>query len=154
MAFSMKMAHGGISYPDFFIQVSNHRCNNQTISLKWTCCHFDDIFLAGCIGSCHSDNFQCSQWEKCHENDDISALVLTFDQDVPVDKLLSSTLAQWSPICFPLKWRTILTGLHISWAINGKHLQAITASSITYYSLFIIGAAPSIMVNNIVKWLY
>ena len=33
-------------------------------------CHFDEIFIAGCTGSCHFDNFQCSHWwelqSKCH----------------------------------------------------------------------------------------
>ena len=33
-------------------------------SLKRKCCHFDEIFITGCIGSCQNDNFQCSQWRK------------------------------------------------------------------------------------------
>ena len=30
--------------------------------------HFDAIFITGCTGSCHFDNFQCSQWWKFHRN--------------------------------------------------------------------------------------
>ena len=41
-------------------------------SLKWKCFHFDEIFITGCIGSCQNDNFQCSQWWRFHQNDDIS----------------------------------------------------------------------------------
>ena len=31
-----------------------------TLSLKWKCYHFDDIFITGCTESCHFDNF-CAQ---------------------------------------------------------------------------------------------
>ena len=34
-------------------------------------CHFEGISITGCTGSCHFDNFQCSQWWKVHQNDDI-----------------------------------------------------------------------------------
>ena len=44
-------------------------------SLKWKCCHFDEIFITVCTGSCQTDNFQCSQWWKFHQNDDISMSV-------------------------------------------------------------------------------
>ena len=37
--------------------------------------HFDEIFVTGCTGSCHFDNFQCSQWWKFHQNEDISVSV-------------------------------------------------------------------------------
>ena len=33
------------------------------------CPHFDWIFIIGCTGSCHFDNFQCSQWWKFNQND-------------------------------------------------------------------------------------
>ena len=45
-------------------------------SLKRKCCHFDEILITGCTGSCHFDNFQCSQWWKFHQNEDISVSVL------------------------------------------------------------------------------
>ena len=43
-------------------------CWHQT--LKWKC-HFDEFFITGCTGSCHFDNFQCSQWWKFHQYDNI-----------------------------------------------------------------------------------
>ena len=43
--------------------------------LKRKCRHFDEIFITGCTGSCHFDNFQCSQWWKFHQNEDISVSV-------------------------------------------------------------------------------
>ena len=30
-------------------------------TLTWKYCHFDEIFINGCTGSCHFDNFQCSE---------------------------------------------------------------------------------------------
>ena len=30
-----------------------------------------EIFITGCTGSCQNDNFQCSQWLKFRQNDDI-----------------------------------------------------------------------------------
>ena len=45
-------------------------------SLKRKCHHFDGIFITGCTGSCHFDNFQCSQWWKFCQNDNISVSVL------------------------------------------------------------------------------
>ena len=40
-------------------------------SLKRKYCHFDEIFITGCTGSCQNDNFQCSQWWKFRQNGDI-----------------------------------------------------------------------------------
>ena len=40
-------------------------------TLKRKCLHFDEIFNTGCTGSCQNDNFQCSQWLKFCQNDDI-----------------------------------------------------------------------------------
>ena len=45
------------------------------LPLKRKCRHFDEIFITGCTGSCHFDNFQCSQWWKFHQNEDISVSV-------------------------------------------------------------------------------
>ena len=33
-------------------------------------CQFDEIFITGCTGSCHFDNFQCNQWWKFRQNED------------------------------------------------------------------------------------
>ena len=38
---------------------------------KRKCLHFDEILIIGCTGSCQNDNFQCSQWWKFSQNDDI-----------------------------------------------------------------------------------
>ena len=38
--------------------------------------HFDEIFIIGCTGSCQIDNFQCSQWWKLRQNDEIFVWVL------------------------------------------------------------------------------
>ena len=47
----------------------------EPTTLKRKCRHFDEIFITGCTGSCHFDNFQCSQWWKFHQNEDISVSV-------------------------------------------------------------------------------
>ena len=49
----------------------------QVYSLKRKCRHFDEIFITGCTGSCHVDNFQCSQWWKFPQNEDVSVWVFT-----------------------------------------------------------------------------
>ena len=36
---------------------------------------FDEIYIAGSTGSCHFDNFQCNQWRKRDQNDNISISV-------------------------------------------------------------------------------
>ena len=45
-------------------------------SLKRKSLHFDEMFITGCTGSCQNDNFQCSQWWKFRQNDDIFVSVL------------------------------------------------------------------------------
>ena len=59
-------------------------------SLKRKCRHFDEILITGCTGSCHFDNFQCSQWWKFHQNEDISVSVMKSQrcQCVPKHKQL------------------------------------------------------------------
>ena len=42
-----------------------------TLTLKRKSLHFDEMFITGCTGSCQNDNFQCSQWWKFRQNDDI-----------------------------------------------------------------------------------
>ena len=44
-------------------------CNGLTLKRKSL--HFDEMFITGCTGSCQNDNFQCSQWWKFRQNDDI-----------------------------------------------------------------------------------
>ena len=46
------------------------------VTLKRKCRHFDEILITGCTGSCHFDNFQCSQWLKFRQNEDIFVSVL------------------------------------------------------------------------------
>ena len=45
-------------------------------SLKQKCRHFDEIFITGYTGSCHFDNFQCSQWWQFHQNEGLSVSVI------------------------------------------------------------------------------
>ena len=45
-------------------------------SLKRKSLHFDEMFITGCTGSCQNDNFQCSQWWKFRQNDDIFVSVM------------------------------------------------------------------------------
>ena len=47
------------------------RFRHMRVTLKRKCLHFDEIFITGCTGSCQNDNFQCSQWLKFRQNDDI-----------------------------------------------------------------------------------
>ena len=54
-------------------------------------CYFDAISITGCIGSCHFDNFRCSQWWKFHQNDKIS---------VPVRVSLLTHNCRWSQQAF------------------------------------------------------
>ena len=48
---------------------------NCIVDTEQKCHHFDDIFITGCTGSCQNDNFQCSQWWKFYQNNDISISV-------------------------------------------------------------------------------
>ena len=47
-------------------------------TLKRKCCHFDEIFVIGCTESYQNDNFECSQWWKFRQNDDISLSVFKY----------------------------------------------------------------------------
>ena len=38
--------------------------------------YFDEILITGCTGSCQCDNFQCSQWWKFRQNNDIFVSVM------------------------------------------------------------------------------
>ena len=60
-------------------------------TLKRKCRHFDEIFITGCTGSCQNDNFQCSQWWKFRQNEDISVSVI-------VDVFLYIHFFKWSLI--------------------------------------------------------
>ena len=50
--------------------------NSRTILLIQKCRHFDEIFITGYTGSCLFDNFQCNQWWKLHQNEDIIVSVM------------------------------------------------------------------------------
>ena len=73
------------SVSEIWLQIRNHNdifhvfffhiCSSRE-SLKRKCRHFDEILITGCTGSCHFDNFQCSQWWKFHQNEDISVSVI------------------------------------------------------------------------------
>ena len=79
-------------------------------TLKRKCRHFDEIFITGCTGSCHFDNFQCSQWWKFHQNEDISVSVQVMKLSIfnsfedGTDRLdlrchLQMSCSNWTSIC-------------------------------------------------------
>ena len=73
-------------------------------TLKRKCRHFDEILITGCTGSCHFDNFQCSQWWKFHQNEDISVSVygIYYHKDVEI-------YPNYWPTWSVLKWVNIFT---------------------------------------------
>ena len=40
--------------------------------------HFDKMFVSSCTRSCHFYNFQCKQWRKFWQNDNIAVSVIVF----------------------------------------------------------------------------
>ena len=54
---------------------SIYRWLNATLKRK--CRHFDEIFITGCTGICHVDNFQHSQCWQFHQNEDIPVSMKT-----------------------------------------------------------------------------
>ena len=75
----------------------SHLISNLSVSgitLKRKCHHFDEIFITGCTESCQNDNFQCSQWRKFRQNDDISVSVYVIEELLPqqITILLCDTL--------------------------------------------------------------
>ena len=61
-------------------------------SLKRKSLHFDEMFITGCTGSCQNDNFQCSQWWKFRQNDDIFVSVLVY---MPCHRICCCTCEIW-----------------------------------------------------------
>ena len=53
----------------------NMSCLVQVGIRKRKCHHFDYIFITGCTGNYHFYNFQCSQWLRLYQNEDISVSV-------------------------------------------------------------------------------
>ena len=66
------------------MQSSQTNSLSHRISLKQKY-YFEDFFIIGCTGSCHPDNFQCSQWWRCHHNENVYILgmnmVIGIDHD-------------------------------------------------------------------------
>ena len=46
-----------------YILLMTSQSIDYVITLKWKCCHFDEILITDCTESCHFDNFRCSQYE-------------------------------------------------------------------------------------------
>ena len=44
--------------------------NNSSTSLRRNCCRFGGVFVAGCTGNCHADNFHCGQLRELRRNGD------------------------------------------------------------------------------------
>ena len=67
--YESSLYHRAVMQPSSFrIRIS---CTSATTALKRKNLHFDEMFIIGCIGSCQNDNFQCNQWWKFRQNDDI-----------------------------------------------------------------------------------
>ena len=64
--FSVKDLRAGLAHSEDTLQGFCYQ------SRKQKCCHFDEVFITGCSGSCQNDNFQCSQWGEFNKNDYIS----------------------------------------------------------------------------------
>ena len=60
---------------------------------KRKCHHFDEIFITGCTESCQNDNFQCRQWRKFRQNDDISVSVYIM---IMAAIAVNETMLYWS----------------------------------------------------------
>ena len=69
-------------------------------SLKQKCRHFDEIFITGCTGSCHFDNFQCSQWWTFHQNEDFSVSMLEANYMVPYFTSRDEVHRWWSLLIY------------------------------------------------------
>ena len=67
-----------------FFAVNINFVYQDQVTLKRKSLHFDEMFITGCTGSCQNDNFQCSQWWKFRQNDDIFVSVL-----IEMDSLVS-----------------------------------------------------------------
>ena len=76
------------------IKISSKWRHFRFRTLKRKCLHFDEIFITGFTGSCQNDNFQCSQWLKFRQNDDIFVSVflvthvLTFCRNTMATRLI------------------------------------------------------------------
>ena len=68
---SSYLVTAGNNWVHFLFKLLHGYQANIRGTLKRKCLHFDEIFITGCTGSCQNDNFQCSQWLKFRQNDDI-----------------------------------------------------------------------------------
>ena len=59
-----------------FSVFGNLSCYVENVHMSWFHHDFDEIFIIGCLPSCHFDNFQCNQWWKLLQNYDISFPVM------------------------------------------------------------------------------
>ena len=59
---------------------------------------FDKIFIIGCIERCQNDNFQCSQWWKFQQNDNITISVFQERRSLYWQRALGAAMfvIQWS----------------------------------------------------------
>ena len=99
---------------------------NRLITLKRKYCNFDEIFITGCTGSCHFDNFHCSQWCKFHQNGDLYSSVLSVGHFVKKTwmKFWSKYKCIWK-CCLPNEGHCVQTSfcklIGIELAPNGNH---------------------------------
>ena len=96
----------------------------RTLKQKWR--HFDEIFITGCTGSCHFDNFQCSQWWTFHQNEDFSVSV---KNNTTILLILHDIAEQMSlPPVTPYRvmeyaWSTLVQGWRVAYSALSHSLN-------------------------------
>ena len=92
-------------------------------SLKRQCLHFDEMFITGCTGSYQNDNFQCSQWRKFGQNDDIFVSgILYACSMMPTWHLIGIYFLLWSEQCIIFAF-TCAAMIEILWRSHWYHFE-------------------------------
>ena len=55
------------------------------------CCHFDEIFIIACTGSCQFDNFRCNRSWKVRQNDISVSVIASCDNPSPKPNMILIT---------------------------------------------------------------
>ena len=113
MSVDYSLSHiGGFSYHLKLFNYSpvKNSTRRHSPTLKRKCLHFDEIFITGCTESCQNDNFQCSQWWKFHQNDDIFVSV-NVDKTTRFIEIMKETDVALDTC--PRRWRSTTSNFDI-----------------------------------------